>query len=306
MGWKEEAFTLSEKAKGEVTIPYPKVIFIGRHEDSIKEITFCSRNGTVIKKIPVVPATEKVIYSENGRYILKTIRYNEFDEHQEGAILYDYNGNIIWNKSKGIFTAVSDEGYTATGFASPDGSFYPFEIYDLNGIKILNEKHLGLSSSDLINAGGKFSGSFYIIGSGASRETKIYVFSLPDGKRIMGKKFMGYIWIPNIKILSQKTLALCINNEKADTLIFLDLKGKIMWRLSPPFNYFIGTVSFYPSTDDGIYVHTTNGDLLFIKNGKLISAVKINKKIKLFPTLNYGVELSNKKIRIFCLKEVLK
>jgi hypothetical protein len=301
MGWKEEWFAERAKSGGNVVILYPKVIFIGRHKDVIKEMVFYTKDGAIIKRVSVIPEIEEVIQSENGRDILKAKKYDEFDKSKQGAILYDWDGNVIWEKSNGIFTAVSDEGYTATGFGGADGSSYPFEIYNLSGVKILGEGELGISAFELFNSAGKFSRGFYLVGSGGSRESEIFVFSLPDGKRLIAKKLSGYVWLPELKVLSRNTLVYSLRNVGPDTLIFLDLEGKVKWRVSPTFNL-VGDADYYlPDVkDDLMYVYTTTGNLLLIEKGKLKWEVKLEKGLKIFE--GYGVQLSNKEIQFFSLR----
>lgn len=297
MGWREEVFTSKEKEKGEKSVFYHRVVIIGENEKQVRKIVFYSKNEVVKKVISVAPMKERVLVSKNGKYILKAKRYDELDAGWQGAILYDYDGDVIWQKNEGIFTAVSNEGYTATGFASPDGGFYPFAIYTPTGGK----HHITIESSLLFNAGGCFSGNFYVIASGNSKSTTLFVVSTQEGKIDLEKEFPGYILNRDVNIFSDGIVVALRTNE-SDRIIFLDWKGEIKWEVTPPDLFLIGSVDFWRSQERGkIYVYTSAGDLFIIQNAQMKKQFKIEKNLK---RLNdFFVKISENKILLISEKE---
>jgi hypothetical protein len=301
MGWRVELIPQEEKKGGKVKICYPKVLFKGKGGKQLPrkivldgEIVFLSKEEKILKRVPV-SRKYRVIWSENGKYILKAKAYDEFDESWQGAVLYDWDGNVIWEKEKGIFTAVSNEGYTATGFVSPTGASYPFIIYNPKGEKIRKFQF----DVPLFNAGGTFISAFYIIASG---HTLIFVYS-ESGKEIFRKKVSGYTLHTDVNILSDTILFVPFRTEQNDTLLFLSLSQKNEIKKLPTPLPLIGDIHSY-EIKNNIFVYTSNGDLFKIKDFEFKDYVKIDKNLQIFK--KWGIKIIKNKVYIFPLKEVLK
>ena len=116
MGWKTDLFSTTEKAKGEVTISYPKVVFYGSPIDPIKgkvrKINFCKKDGEVIKVLKIKDF-EEVIKSKDSRFILVYKKYAE-DNPISGWKVYDCEGEEIYEKKiegRVVPFEISNEGY---------------------------------------------------------------------------------------------------------------------------------------------------------------------------------------------------
>ncbi len=126
MGWKEDAFSMEEKAKKRVKVCYPKVIITSRRETidypgepegemRAKEIKFYDKNGILLK---TVSAGHRLLRSENGRYLVMANLFGDgYDKegnyiyHPGGSIIYNWNGDEIGKISSGRILQVSDNGY---------------------------------------------------------------------------------------------------------------------------------------------------------------------------------------------------
>jgi hypothetical protein len=147
MGWKEEAFT--EEGKGKVLASYPKVVLISRGRELdwyvperrssyyTKEIRFYDRDGKIINRLPLKEFGEEYVYlSPQQKYILIAKIPTEWAPGYSGGILYDLNGNKIWEIEGPTPIAVSDEGYAVAAYLDwdvppkPGGDFY---VYDSKG-----------------------------------------------------------------------------------------------------------------------------------------------------------------------------
>jgi len=117
MGWKEEAFNEEERAKGEATISYPKVVLIGSPfpiDSKVKGIKFFNSQGNLIKFLKV-QKMEGVYISPNSKYILIGKWPDEEHIERQGGKLYNSNGDILTTFNRYFPLAVSDNGYVIAG-----------------------------------------------------------------------------------------------------------------------------------------------------------------------------------------------
>ena len=309
MGWKEEAFNEEERAKGEVTISYPKVVLVGKKGFPVKQkIKFLDRNGKV-KKVVSGKGASMIIFSTNGKYILKTLWYDTEADKGGGALLFNNNGDILWEKSKGDFYAVTDNGYTATGFVSPTGASYPFIIYDPLGKKI---KEVELPDWGIFDAGICSNGEYFIITYGGNAGF--------DSTGVMIIKENGEIWshyhIKGGNIYSwnvfpfQDQQILIVVGEK---IIFVNKQGKDRWVIETA-KWLEGN----PPQGDGLQSNVklrvlknkqyfyTSGHLLNIdlSKGKIKSSYYIGNNAKM--SYDKIFILNQNKIKGFNPKDVLK
>jgi len=139
MGWKEEAFSEEEKAKGKVTVPYPKVVFIGTPfpmASKVKGIKFYNQQGNLIKYVNV-QKKERVYMSPNKKYILIG-KWPDVDHpERQGGKLYNSHGDILTTFNRYFPLAVSDNRYVIAG-ELPYESEAPgdFRFYNPSGEEI--------------------------------------------------------------------------------------------------------------------------------------------------------------------------
>jgi len=143
MGWKEEAFSEEEKAKGEVVVAYPKVIFYGVPDSpvkgKVKRIEFWGKEDNILKVIDV-KRDEDVIKSRRENYILIRKKIREESPYSKWEV-YTTDGTMVLKKTGeyGIVPVdISDDGYLAM-IRYPTFSGGPFGdgfIYDIRGNKI--------------------------------------------------------------------------------------------------------------------------------------------------------------------------
>ena len=287
MGWKEEAFNEEERAKGEVTISYPKVVLVGKKGFPVKQkIKFLDRNGKV-KKVVSGKGASMIIFSTNGKYILKTLWYDTEADKGGGALLFNNNGDILWEKSKGDFYAVTDNGYTATGFVSPTGASYPFIIYDPLGKKI---KEVELPDWGIFDAGICSNGEYFIITYGGNAGFD------STGVMIIGKK--GEIIFQRIlpgDIIPQRVLSLPDTQfivismsgekiEKEHQIIYIALNNN-NWVIKQHITRDFLGVSLFARINSKLYIYSINHGYLIKLNihpllkisliGKLPSGLKL-------------------------------
>jgi len=302
MGWKEEFMKIK---KGKVQVVYPKVLFKGRGGSQIPrsiifngEIVFLSREGKVLKRVSV-SRDYRLLWSENGRYILKAKDYNEFDESQQGAVLYNWDGKVIWEKNEGIFTAVSNDGYTATGFVSPTGAYYPFIIYDTEGKKV---KKLNVDYKSWTDAVCSFSNKFLIVGS----VQDLYIYN-HNGEIVFQKTLNSWFYPDEVSVLNDSTFILVERRTKLtqrDTFIIVynfinedNSKEKRIPSLIP----LIGNISFFKDYNI-IFAYTSEGDLIEIENFEIKNQFKIDRNLKI--QKDFAIKIDKNKIYIISLKEV--
>jgi len=149
MGWKEEAFNEGERAKGEATISYPKVVMVSRGRELgwyaperrnsyyLKEIRFYNKKGKLLNTLEIgTKGDEWVHISANHKYVLISKIPAEYNSEYSGGILYNNEGKRICEINGPTPIAVSDEGYMIAAYLDwqvpPElgGSFY---IYNPSG-----------------------------------------------------------------------------------------------------------------------------------------------------------------------------
>ena len=147
MGWKEEAFTAEEKARGKALVSYPKVVFFSRGRElswlpdgrrdsySTKELRFFGKDNKMMKSLALKDFSEERVYlSPQRKYILISKVPQEWNPKYSGGALYNLNGRKIWEITKAPTTlAASDESYVVAGKIDwicvppePGGSFYVY------------------------------------------------------------------------------------------------------------------------------------------------------------------------------------
>jgi outer membrane protein assembly factor BamB len=148
MGWKENAFSDEEKSKGKVLVSYPKVVLISRGREltwlpderrgfyETKRIQFYDKNGKIIKIVDIKEETGLIHFSWNKKYMVIATYPSENGFSSKGGIVYDINGNKIWEVKNVSPLAISNEGYIIAtsgdwgGVPVAGGNFF---IYDTNG-----------------------------------------------------------------------------------------------------------------------------------------------------------------------------
>ncbi len=285
LGWKVEVIPENEKKDGKMKISYLKVVFIGKKGfPEQQKMKFLDRYGNTIKIISGKGA-ERIIYSTNGKYILKALRYDSDRDSGGGAILFDNNGNVIWEKQEGVFRAVSDNGYTATGFISPEGSSYPFQIFDPTGKKI---KEINLPDWGIFDAG-----------VGANKEYFIFAFRGKagfDSTGIMIVKETGEIIFDGIlpgdilpdRVLSfsnERFIIIMLHGEKIEkTLRVIEIKKEMReWRIiQTPVSYFLGT-SALVKINNTHYIYSIDRGYLVewnVQDSKIKKLTKLPSELK--------------------------
>jgi len=309
MGWKEEAFSEEEKAKGEVVVAYPKVMLVGKKGFPFRQrIRFLDRSGKVKKEVSGKGAS-RIIFSTNGKYILKALRYDMEYDSGGGAILYDNNGNVLWKKSQGAFYAVTDNGYTATGFVSPTGASYPFIIYSPLGDKV---REIKLPNWSIFDAGICANGEYFIVtyrGKAGFDSTGVMI--IKDNGEIWSHSHIkgGNIYPWNIFPYQNQQILIVVGKK----MIFVDKGGKNK-RMIETVKWLEGS----PPQGDGLQSNVrlkilknkqyfyTAGHLLDVdlSKGKIKSYYYIGANAKFLFGKNYI--LNQNKIEGFNLKEVEK
>ena len=143
MGWKEEAFSEEERQKGTARVCYPRVIFVSEayYPDGAyrTEARIYDKEGNLLKRIKTRHHKENLIFSTNGRYILKARLFQEFEPSWKGGALYRNDGTKLWEKGEdgGFPRAVSNLGYVAAlTYLWSSVEFGDYTIFDLNGQKL--------------------------------------------------------------------------------------------------------------------------------------------------------------------------
>ncbi len=134
MGWKEEAFSEEEKAKGESQIFYERVVVLKKGKK--KEVLFYGSNGK-IKKSKLTGDYAEVVISQNERYIGITTPTKWYrGEHESRFEMYDVDGNLLW-QMEGLGTGPyipSPDGRLAVGEPSIEVENAPIEIWNKKGL----------------------------------------------------------------------------------------------------------------------------------------------------------------------------
>jgi len=323
VGWKEGAFTEEEKAKGKVLISYPKVIFVSQGRELIwygparrssyytKEIRFYDRNGKIINRLSLKEFGEKYVYlSPQQKYILIAKIPTEWAPGYSGGILYDIDGNKIWEIEGPTPIAVSDECYAVAAYLDwqippkPGGDFY---VYDSKG-KLLRtiENPMKEKTAPLFAEYSK------------DGEYAILVFAMPTfpptelilitkaGKIIWKKELSKYRFTPHrgsneeIDILPYKVIGLSGG-------IIIDWEGNLKWERTSNWGGIRGCT--FSQNEQNFYIYGANRLYsLNIDNGKNIwehtqhwdSEDKVLKFVEMFEIHQYiGIKGHPNKIFIF-------
>ncbi|HEC78921.1 MAG TPA: hypothetical protein ENI34_07245 [candidate division WOR-3 bacterium] len=242
MGWKEEAFTEEEKAKGKVLVSYPKVVLISdaskmsydvsEYPRCRRELRFYRKNGELIKKELIQPRRERVIYSENMRYILRSWVFDEDEAEKEGGVLYKSNGEVVWEKNKNELIAVSREGYviaTDAVFGPESASWYIF--YDPLGQEIIRLENPFKDKAEGYNAV-KFSssGNYVVLGSSDFRKTAV-ILTTKKGKILWQREFSWVSWVPNAADIADNLGIIGTFGIKDVHAFFLNWQGELQWKV---------------------------------------------------------------------------
>ena len=309
MGWKTDLFSATEKAKGKVRISYPKVILVGERGFPFKQkIKFLDRDGKVKKEVSGKGAS-RIIFSTNGRYILKALRYDTEADTGGGGILYDKNGNIIWKKKEGAFYAVSDDGYTATGFVSPEGSSFPFIVYSPSGNKI---KEIELPNWGIFDAGICANRKYFIItyrGKAGFDSTGVMIIK-ENGKVCSHYLINGgniYSW--NIFPFQEEQILIVVGKK----IMFVNKHGEHKRVIEMP-RWLEGNPPQGDGLQSNVKLEILNSKQYFYTAGHLLMVNLYKDKIKSYYYVGDNVKLfsdkiftlKGNKIEAFNLKEVQK
>jgi|GEM_PF-2606268 len=249
MGWKEEAFTEEEKAKGKVSISYPRVVFVSRGRRlswlpderrgsyRTKEIEFHDKNAKIINKLILGRKTsQQVFFSPNKKYILVNRLLSEWGSgYSLGGAVYERIGKKIWEIDELTPMAVSDEGYVIAGHVdwmngppTRGGDFY---VYDPQGARIatiVNPDKRRLAS--LLANFSKDGNYALLCFSPEEAQPAVFVLIAKEGK-ILWKKEIACIysrWVGETDIFPQKGVIGCIYKGGLQ-LFYIDWTGNLRW-----------------------------------------------------------------------------
>jgi hypothetical protein len=297
MGWKEEAFNEEERRIGKATISYPKVVILGEKGFPFKQkIKFLDKKGNIRREISGKGAT-RIVFSTNGKYILKALWYDTEFDSSGGAIFYDNNGNVIWKKSEGAFCAITDNGYTATGFISPEGSSYPFIIYDPLGKKI---KEIGLPDWRIFDAGICANGEYFIITyRGKAGFDSTGVIMIKECGKIWSHYIIkgGDIYSWNIFPFKEQQMILMVVGKK---IIFIDKKGEIKWKVEGQ-KWLEGRPPQGDGLQSSVNLELLKNKLYFYTNGYILDIDLSGEKIRSYYYIGNNAKMFYD--RIFILKQ---
>lgn len=240
MGWKEEAFT-EVGTSGKVTVFYPKVLFISADStlsydllDNSKEITemrFLSKDGNLLKRVIVRPGVERVIYSENGRYILRAWITDEDYPERMGGTLYKSDGSVLWKKSDNTPVAVSNEGYVIAvrPLCSSEEPAEGHIFYDPSGKEIasivnpLKDEPRGYTAAKFSS-----SGEYAVIGYTDFAKTVIFLVG-KEGNVVWQREFGWRSYAPNEMDIIENVGLIGIYDKSDPNVFFIDWNGNLRW-----------------------------------------------------------------------------
>ncbi len=293
MGWKEESFGEEERASRRVKITFPKVIIVGdKGYPSRQKMKFIDKDGKVLKEVSGEGAS-RILISNNGDYILKALWYDRDKDEGGGGILYNSDGEVIWEKGEGAFYAITDNGYTGTGFISPDGSRYPFRIYTPGGEEI---KEILLPEWKIFDAGMNVSGTCFIISyRGKAGFDSTGVMRINDnGRNVLNFVLSGDILPWNVVVVPEGTLVV----SRGRNLTFIGNDKNIKWQKT--LSVFVGgkplsiNIHSEPYFYFSEYGHLLKSD---ISNGEIQSHLNLKEPMKFFEGVFHKIE--SKKITGF-------
>ena len=240
MGWKEEVFR-DVGTSGKVTVFYPKVLFISAdgtlsydpldNSKKMTEMRFLSKDGNLLKKVIVRSGAERVIYSENGRYILRTWITDEDYPERMGGTLYKSDGSVLWEKSENTPVEVSNEGYVIAvwPFCSPEEPAEGHIFYDPSGKEIariinpLKDKPRGYTAAKFSS-----SGEYAVIGYTDFAKTVIFLVG-KEGNVIWQKEFDWRSYASNDMDIIENIGLIGIYDEGGPNVFFIDWNGDLRW-----------------------------------------------------------------------------
>ena len=244
MGWKEEAFTLSEKAKGEVTIPYPCVLI------TKKKVSFLDKKGKEKKSIKMLVEGVKwegkegvhigkgrinVRKSKNGEYLALAIprEGSNLGEGEKGDLaIYRKDGNEMW-RLKNVYLS---DGYI---IPSPNGEYaitlppgeypeYPPLFYSKEGVKELTPRGWqGKWRSPFCPETPIFSdnGKYFAIPIVSFRDDSSFLLLSTSFNQVWFKTLEGKINKVRISNTGKYIVA-----SSGNTTVCFDKKGKTLWK----------------------------------------------------------------------------
>jgi len=287
MGWKEEAFTEEEKAKGKVLVSYPKVVLIStgrepgwyvperRNSYYTKELIFFDKEE-ILNRLVLgwEDGAEFVYLSPQKKYCLVSRWPTEWKPEYSGGILYDLTGKKIWEIDGPTPIAVSDEGYAVAAHLdwqippNPGGDFY---VYNSKG-KLLTtiENPLKEKTAPLFAEYSK-GGEYAILSFKATTyPPTVFVLISKEGRILWKKELSDYRFpgrFEEIDIRAKAGIALANG-------FFIDWYGRLKWTQTLR----AGGNRQCKFSQDGekIYICSTSGDLwcLSKNTGKVIWAHK--------------------------------
>jgi len=240
MGCKEDAFAPEDKIKDKTTVFYPKLVFISdaskmsydisEYPRGRREIRFYKRNGELIKKELIQPWAERVVYSKNGEFVLRSWVPTEHTAERQGGTLYRLDGTIVWKKAENELVAVSNDGYVMAkdptyGEEPSDGHIF----YEPSGKEIarivnpLKDKAVGYTAA-------KFSpnGDYAIIGYTDFKKTVI-ILADKEGHILWQQEFDWRSYTPYEMDIVEDLGMIGVCNKDGASVFFIDQKGDLKW-----------------------------------------------------------------------------
>ncbi|HEC77797.1 MAG TPA: hypothetical protein ENI34_01470 [candidate division WOR-3 bacterium] len=251
MGWKEEAFSEEEKAKGKVLVSYPKVVFISRgrrisrlpaergNSYNAKELPIYDRDGRVVNKIVLKDYGEEYTrFSPMRKFITVGKMPQEWRPDYSGGTLYDNNGRIIWEiegPAEPTALAVSDEGYVIAGrvdwMNGPPTRGGDFYVYDPRGARIATIENPDKRRLASLLANFSKDGNYALLCfSPEEAQPAVFVLISKEGK-ILWKKEIACIhsrWVGETDVFPKKGVIGCIYKGGLQ-LFYVDWNGNLRW-----------------------------------------------------------------------------
>ena len=253
----------------------------------VKEIRFYDKNGRVKNAIKIGEKGSEWIYiSPQKKYVLVSRVPTEYNTGYCGGVLYDCNGNKVWEKKGPTLIAVSDEGYTVGTILDwqvppePGGSFY---IYTPSGKLIKTIENPDKESSAPLFAKYSRDGEYaLLVFKGTTVPPTIITLIKKTGEILWKRKFPECRFSgreEEIDILPEVGIAGIFDKYERNSsnkevrkyyAFFIDWEGNLRWMV--PLE--IRGNMIVKISDDGrkVYVVTTEGYIwcIDIKSGVLL------------------------------------
>lgn len=245
MGWKDEAFSIEEKAEMKVKVFYPKVMITSKTENidypfepegemRAKEIEFYNKDGELIR---AVSAGHRLLRSENGRYFVAANSFGDgydkegnYISHPGGGVIYNWNGDEIGRISSGRILQTSDGGYILVdqGDLGRD-----WAVYDSSGERTGNlaahEYTIGASNGSRMTQNGEYIVTVILI----AKTKTIYILWDKIGRILWTKEFPFEV-TGSMPLSHSLVENVGMAGKAKGSLIMIDWDGELLWNITKP------------------------------------------------------------------------